>query len=50
MIPRGQRTGLKPRAEAADDVFGDAVVGEHSVGSEASPEGLVERTEERMPA
>ena len=40
-------TGLKSVTEAAD--FRKEMVGERSVGIEAIPEGVVERTEVRMP-
>ena len=41
---------LKHRTEAADVIPpGGGMVGERSVGGEARSQGLVERTEERMP-
>ena len=40
---------LKPRTEAVDPCVHTRMVGERSVGGEARPPGLVERTEERMP-
>jgi hypothetical protein len=44
---RGKCNGAKLDTEALD--AGNCVVGERSVGGEAELEGLVERTEVRMP-
>ena len=43
-------TGLKHVAEAAAFRSNPGGVGEHSVGSEVIPQGVVERTEETLPA